>query len=122
MGADRERVREKQKDEIIDRTDLPGEVVYEAVYAEREHELRRSTAQLALSGLAVQPDFASLVWRGIVAGCLIALMIWLLPFAESARVWVIIILAYLVGIAQLAYVIAGSRKRSIWSLRATFHL
>src|SRR5215471_6056816 len=121
MGADRERVREKQKDEIIHRTELPGEVVYEAVYAEREHELRRSTAQLALSGLAVQPDFASLVWRGIVAG-LIALMIWLLLFAESARVWVIIILSLLVGLARLAYVIAGSRKRSIWSLRATFHL
>lgn len=222
MGVDRKKVREKQEDEIIDRTAPPGEVVYEAVYAEGEHELRRGSAELALSGLAaglsmgfsmvgeallrahlpetrwsplltnfgysvgflivilgrqqlftkntltvilpllrkrkidmlgnvarlwaivlsmnlvgafafawmachsnvfspdvrlvflkigraaIQPDFATLVWRGIVAGWLIALMVWLLPFAESARVWVIIILAYLVGLAQLPHVIAGN--------------
>lgn len=35
-------------------------------------------------------------------------MVWLLPFAESARVWVIIILAYLVGLAELPHVIAGN--------------
>ena len=35
-------------------------------------------------------------------------MVWLLPFAESARVWVIIILAYLVGLAGLPHVIAGN--------------
>jgi formate/nitrite transporter FocA (FNT family) len=222
MAADQQKVRKKQEEEIIDRTAPPGEVVYEAVYAEGEHELHRSTAELALSGLAaglsmgfsmvseallrarlpetrwspllttfgysvgflivilgrqqlftkntltvilpllrkrrvdmlgnvarlwaivlsmnlvgafafawlachsnifspevrliflkighaaIQPDFATLVWRGIVAGWLIALMVWLLPFAESARIWVIIILAYLVGLAQLPHVIAGS--------------
>ena len=57
---------------------------------------------------AIQPGFATLVMRGTVAGWLIALMVWLLPFAESARVWVIIILAYIVGLAELPHVIAGS--------------
>jgi formate/nitrite transporter FocA (FNT family) len=46
--------------------------------------------------------------RGIGAGWLIALMVWLLPFAESARIWVIIILAYLVGLAGFPHVIAGN--------------
>ncbi len=46
--------------------------------------------------------------RGTVAGWLIALMVWLLPFAEAARLWVIIILAYIVGLADLPHVIAGS--------------
>jgi formate/nitrite transporter FocA (FNT family) len=222
MGVDKKKAKEKQEDEIIDRTAPPGEVVYEAIYSEGEHELHRSNAELALSGLAaglsmgfsmvgeallqvhlpetrwsplvtnfgysigflivilgrqqlftkntltvilpllrkrqvgmlgnvarlwtivlsmnlvgafafawlachsnifspdvrmaflkigraaIQPDFVTLVWRGIVAGWLIALMVWLLPFAESARVSVIIILAYLVGVAQLPHVIAGS--------------
>ncbi len=63
---------------------------------------------LKIGRAAIQPDFGTLLWRGIVAGWLIALMVWLLPFAESARVWVIIILAYLVGLAQLPHVIAGS--------------
>ena len=49
---------------------------------------------------AIQPDFVTLVLRGTLAGWLIALMVWLLPFAESARIWVIIILAYIVGLAE----------------------
>ena len=56
----------------------------------------------------IQPEFGTLVLRGILAGWLIALMVWLLPFAESARLWVIIILAYVVGLANLPHVIAGN--------------
>ncbi len=191
----------KKEEEILDRTALSGEVVYEAIYAEGEHELYRRTAALALSGLAaglsmgfsmvseallqshlpdapwtplitkfgysigflivilgrqqlftkntltvilpllkkkeigllgkvarlwtivlctnligafafawmlghsnvfeeniraifakigheaIRPDFLTLVLRGTLAGWLIALMVWLLPFAESARIW-----------------------------------
>lgn len=46
--------------------------------------------------------------RAILGGWLIALMVWLLPFAETARPFVIIIVTYLVGIAHLAHIIAGS--------------
>ncbi len=57
---------------------------------------------------AVEPAVGALVVRGVLAGWLIALMVWLLPFAESARIWVIILLGYLVGIANLPHLIAGS--------------
>lgn len=46
--------------------------------------------------------------RAIFAGWLIALMIWLLPGAEQARVAVIFILTYLVGLGGLSHSIAGS--------------
>jgi formate/nitrite transporter FocA (FNT family) len=46
--------------------------------------------------------------RGIFAGWLIALMVWLLPFAESARVWVIIIITYVVGVGHFSHIIAGA--------------
>ncbi len=46
--------------------------------------------------------------RGVFAGWLIALMVWLLPGAEQGRISVILILTYLVGLGQLAHVIAGS--------------
>ncbi len=46
--------------------------------------------------------------RAILAGWLVALMIWLMPFAESAHFWVIALLAYLLGIAHLPHVVAGS--------------
>ncbi len=212
----------KREEEIIDRTSPPGEVVYEAIHAEGEHELKRSPAELALSGLAaglsmgfsmvaeallrihlpdaawtplitklgysigflivilgrqqlftkntltvilpllrekksgmlgdvarlwaivlgmnlvgafafalfaakttafspearaafgqigqvaIAPGLGGLFVRAIVSGWLIALMVWLLPFAESARTWVIIIMAYVVGLAELPHVVAGS--------------
>ncbi|HEY2800302.1 MAG TPA: formate/nitrite transporter family protein [Chthoniobacterales bacterium] len=219
---DEPRRREKQEEEIVERTAPPGEVIYEAIYAEGEHELKRNFVELALSGLAaglsmgfsmvaeaflrvhlpaagwtplltklgyslgflivilgrqqlftentltvILPllrkkklhmlvnvgrlwgivlvmnligtflfalfvgktivfsaethrafaamaetvthlGFGTIFLRGILAGWLIALMIWLLPFAESARIWVIIALTYTIGLAGLPHVIAGS--------------
>jgi formate/nitrite transporter FocA (FNT family) len=46
--------------------------------------------------------------RALFAGWLIALMVWLLPGAESARVSIIIIVTYLVGISGFSHIIAGS--------------
>ena len=46
--------------------------------------------------------------RAIFAGWLIALMVWLLPGAESARVAIIIIVTYLVGISGFNHIVAGS--------------
>ena len=61
-----------------------------------------------IASTTIEPSFGSILLRGILAGWLIALMVWLLPFAESARIWVIIILAYLVGLGGLPHVIAGN--------------
>jgi formate-nitrite transporter family protein len=217
-----ERLNEDEEEQIVERTSPPGEVVYHAVYREGEHELQRTTSELALSGLAaglsmglsmmsegllqvylpaapwrplltklgysvgfmvvilgrqqlftkntltvilpllhqkklsllgnvgrlwaavllanllgafvfawfmarsntfdenvrsaffelgeaaVQKNFTTLLLGGIVAGWLIALMVWLLPFAEAARIWVVIILSYVIGVGSLPHVIAGS--------------
>jgi formate/nitrite transporter FocA (FNT family) len=46
--------------------------------------------------------------RGVFAGWLIALMVWLLPVAETARVAVIVVITYLVALAQFSHIIAGS--------------
>ncbi len=53
-------------------------------------------------------SFGIVLVRAIFAGWLIALMVWLLPAAESARVSIIIIITYLVGIGGFNHIIAGS--------------
>jgi formate-nitrite transporter family protein len=55
-----------------------------------------------------QTAFGTVFLRAIFAGWLIALMVWLLPGAESARVGIIIILTYLVGLGGFNHVVAGS--------------
>jgi formate-nitrite transporter family protein len=52
--------------------------------------------------------FGTVLLKAIFAGWLIALMVWLLPGAESARVWIIIIITYLIGLAGFNHIIAGS--------------
>jgi formate-nitrite transporter family protein len=52
--------------------------------------------------------FGTVAVRAIFAGWLIALMVWLLPAAESARVSIIIIITYLVGLAGFNHIVAGS--------------
>ncbi len=59
---------------------------------------------------AIQPGFTIVLLSGIFAGWLIALMVWLLPAAETARTWVIIIITYIVGLGGMSHVIAGSAE------------
>lgn len=69
-------------------------------------EFHRAFFEVGVEG--ADGDFWEVVLRGIIAGWLIALMVWLLPAAETARIFVIILVTYLIGIAKLAHVIAGS--------------
>jgi formate/nitrite transporter FocA (FNT family) len=52
--------------------------------------------------------FGTVLLRGVFAGWLIASIVWLLPFAESSRIWVIVIITYLVGLAGLSHMVAGA--------------
>ncbi|HET7435515.1 MAG TPA: formate/nitrite transporter family protein [Thermoanaerobaculia bacterium] len=65
-------------------------------------------AMRAVARHAQKGAFSLTLLRGIYAGWLIALMVWLLPFAESARVWVIMIITWLVGVSSFAHVVAGA--------------
>ena len=62
--------------------------------------------QLAVA--ATNHPFWVLFAKAIFAGWLIALMVWLLPLAEGAAVFVIIILTYVVAAADFGHIIAGS--------------
>ena len=63
-----------------------------------------------VSGGATESSFAVTLMRATFAGWLIALMVWLLPAAESARVSIIIIITYLIGLGGFNHVVAGSTK------------
>ena len=57
---------------------------------------------------AIRHDVLTMFFRAIFAGWLIALMVWLLPYAESFRVVVIILITYLIGISEFPHIIAGA--------------
>jgi formate/nitrite transporter FocA (FNT family) len=57
---------------------------------------------------AIKATFWVTSVRGVMAGWLIALMVWMLPAAASSKVAVIGIMTYLVGLGGLSHIIAGS--------------
>ena len=66
------------------------------------------TSLQEISHYSVSGPFWPTAIKAIFAGWLIALMIWLLPSARSARLLVIMLLTYVVAIGRFSHVIAGS--------------
>ena len=65
-------------------------------------------AMLALGKEAAAVSFGDAVLRGIFAGWLIAMVVWMLAATDSGRIAVIVILTYVVGLAGFTHIIAGS--------------
>jgi formate/nitrite transporter FocA (FNT family) len=71
-------------------------------------EVAQSLHSLAQSSL--NHLFWITVLKAILAGWLIALMVWILPSARSARLLTILIITYVVGLSRLPHVVAGSTE------------
>jgi formate-nitrite transporter family protein len=70
---------------------------------------QRMQESLAAIGAAhLGASFGVVLVRAVFAGWLIALMVWLLPAAETARVSIVIIITYLIGLGSFNHIIAGS--------------
>lgn len=57
---------------------------------------------------SIDLGFGLVLLRGIFAGWLLAMLVWVLPFAEHARFFVIVALTWLIGISGFSHVVAGS--------------
>ena len=62
----------------------------------------------ALGVKAAAPGFLTVLIKAVFAGWLIALMVWLMPAAASAKFVVIILVTWLISVAQFSHVIAGA--------------
>jgi formate/nitrite transporter FocA (FNT family) len=88
---------------------LVGAAIIAAVLAHTstfDPHVKAAFTELGLATLA--PSFGTIVLRGIFAGWLIALMVWLLPAAGNQKITVILVITYLVGFLGLSHIIAGS--------------
>jgi len=65
-------------------------------------------SMLALAKKAAEVTFGAAILRGIFAGWLIAMVVWMLAAVDTGRAAIIIILTYVVGLASLTHIIAGA--------------
>jgi len=70
------------------------------------NDIQNALLELAKEGVAM--TFGTALWRGVFAGWLIAMMVWMNAASDASRIPIIITLTYVVGLAGLTHVIAGS--------------
>ena len=50
--------------------------------------------------------------KGIVSGWMIATMVWMIPSMESAKIWIIILITYLMALGDFTHIVVGSAEVS----------
>lgn len=96
---------------IVLAANLVGTILFAAVVSRPgifRPELFHALEELAQE--TVDGPFWPVLVKSVFAGWLIALMVWLLPSAHSARLFVIVILTYVVSLAGLSHIVAGSAE------------
>ena len=66
---------------------------------------------------AAEPGFATVLLKAVVAGWLIALMVWLMPAAGSAKILVIVAITWLISAGEFSHVIAGSTEAAFAAMQ-----
>jgi formate/nitrite transporter FocA (FNT family) len=96
---------------VVLATNLLGALLFAFVIGRTELfglDVRHAFAEIG--GRAVASGFWLTVLKAVFAGWLIALMVWMLPAAESSQVLVIVLMTWLVGVGEFAHVIAGASE------------
>lgn len=73
----------------------------------------------ALARAAIPAGFGATVLKSVFAGWLIALMVWTLPNAHFSRLSTILIITYVVALAGLSHIVAGSTEAAYAVLTGT---
>ena len=50
--------------------------------------------------------------KGIISGWMIATMVWMIPSMESAKLWIIILITYLMALGDFTHIVVGSAEVS----------
>lgn len=94
---------------VVLAANLVATAIFAAVIAHADlfdSEAKRSFAEI--SRKAIEFPFGTTFLKAVFAGWLIALMVWLLPAAETARPAVILIITYVVALGGFTHIVAGS--------------
>ncbi len=71
-------------------------------------EIRHSLT--AASALSINGGGLPTILKAMLAGWLIALMVWVLPSAGSAGLFIIMLMTYVIALGQFSHIIAGSAE------------
>ncbi|MNZ38276.1 Inner membrane protein YfdC [compost metagenome] len=65
-------------------------------------------AYLEIGRELMENDTAQMFSKGIVSGWMIATMVWLVPAAENAKIWIILLVTYLMALGGFSHIVIGT--------------
>ena len=65
-------------------------------------------AFLDIGRKVMENDVSQMFAKGIISGWMIATMVWMIPSMESAKMWIIILITYLMALGDFTHIVVGS--------------
>ncbi|MDF2395471.1 hypothetical protein GWQ44_07970 [Pseudomonas sp. 3MA1] len=73
---------------------------------------RTDQAFLEIGRKVMENDSSQMFAKGIISGWMIATMVWMIPSMESAKLWIIILITYLMALGDFTHIVVGSAEVS----------
>ncbi|WP_328822773.1 formate/nitrite transporter family protein [Pseudomonas sp. S31] len=67
-------------------------------------------------------DIPQMLAKGIISGWMIATMVWMIPSMEHAKIWIIVMITYLMALGDFTHIVVGSVEVSylVWAGEETW--
>jgi formate/nitrite transporter FocA (FNT family) len=75
-------------------------------------DLKTDAAFIEIGKKVMENDVGQMFSKGIVSGWMIATMVWMIPSLESAKMWIILLITYLMALGDFTHIIVGSAEVS----------
>ncbi len=78
---------------------------------------KTDVAFLDIGRKLMENDASQMFAKGIVSGWMIATMVWMIPSQENAKIWIIILITYLMALGDFTHIVVGSAEVSylVWA-------
>ncbi|WLG96221.1 formate/nitrite transporter family protein [Pseudomonas sp. FP198] len=73
---------------------------------------RTDLAFLEIGRKVMENDAGQMFAKGIISGWMIATMVWMIPSMENAKMWIIVLITYLMALGDFTHIVVGSAEVS----------
>lgn len=73
---------------------------------------RTDLAFLEIGRKVMENDASQMFAKGIISGWMIATMVWMIPSMENAKMWIIVLITYLMALGDFTHIVVGSAEVS----------
>lgn len=75
-------------------------------------DAKTDAAFLDIGKKVMENDATQMLAKGIISGWMIATMVWMIPSMENGKIWIILMITYLMALGDFTHIVVGSAEVS----------